>query len=59
MVDPRIRKLAKLIVNYCVEVKKGDEVVIGGGIESLPLLREIYREVLVNGGYPLQVNIQD
>ncbi len=59
MADPRIRKLAKLIVNYCVEVKKGDEVVIGGGIESLPLLREIYREVLVNGGYPLQVNIQD
>jgi len=59
MVDPRIQKLARLIVEYCVEVRKEDEVVISGGIEALPLIREIYREVLVHGGYPLIVNLRD
>ncbi len=59
MVDPRVSRLARLIAEYCVSVRKGDEVVIGGGFEALPLIRELYREVVSRGGYPLIVSIHD
>ncbi len=59
MVDPRISKLARLITEYCVGVREGDEVVISAGYEALPLIREIYREVVSRGGYPLLVAIRD
>ena len=41
-----LSKYAKLIVNYCVNVKKGAHVVIWGPVDSIPLINEIYREVL-------------
>ncbi|MFH1940719.1 MAG: aminopeptidase [bacterium] len=50
--DPRLTKLARLLVEYSVEVKEGDKVVISGTTASEPLLREIYREVLQAGGHP-------
>ncbi len=59
MVDPRVSRLAKLIVEYCVSVRRGDEVLVGAGFEALPLIRELYREVVVHGGYPLIVSIHD
>ena len=58
--DPRISKLASLLVNYSVEIKKGDKVSIGGTTFSEPLLKEIYKEVLKAGGHPrLQIQFQD
>ncbi|WFO75237.1 aminopeptidase [Desulfurococcaceae archaeon MEX13E-LK6-19] len=59
MVDPRVSRLAKLIVNYCVEVRENEEVVISAGLEALPLVREIYKEVVSIGAYPLMVNLRD
>ncbi|UCD96206.1 MAG: aminopeptidase [Candidatus Bathyarchaeota archaeon] len=53
MVDPRIAKLAKLCVNYSVSVKPKDQVLIRGSELSFLLLKEIYKECLVNGAHPM------
>lgn len=50
MADPRVKKLANLLTNYCVAVKPGDKVFIRGTGASMPLLIETYREVLRAGG---------
>jgi len=59
MVDPRISNLARLITEYCVYLKKGEEVVISGGIEALPLIREIVKYTVQKGAYPLMINLGD
>jgi aminopeptidase len=51
-------KFAKLLVNYEVDVKNGDKVLIMGSSEAIPLIRETYREVLKAGGYPIKPIIQ-
>ncbi len=53
------RKFASLLTDYCVEVKKGDEVLITSGLEALGLAREIYRRVLERGGYPRFMLVDD
>jgi len=53
LVDVRISRLANLIVNYCIDVKENDEVYITGTFEALPLIRELFREILLNNGYPM------
>ena len=53
MADPRVVKLANLLVNYSVEVKPGDKVMIGGGLTTQPLMEETYRAVVKAGGHPL------
>lgn len=52
MIDPRISRLAHLLVNYSVAVTPGDKVLIRGNTSSLPLVTETYREVLHAGGHP-------
>jgi aminopeptidase len=52
MPDLRAEKLADLLVNYSVSVKKGDQVAIQGESLAEPLLKEIYIKVLQAGGYP-------
>jgi len=52
MIDSRLKELAKLCVNYSVEVKPKEKVVIEGSVQALPLMRELYRECLVCGAYP-------
>ena len=53
MTDPRTKKLANLLVSYCIDVKPGDRVFISAGIPALPLITEIYREIIGAGGHPL------
>ena len=53
MTDPRYEKLAKVLVEYCLDVQKKDLVLIRAGLPSAPLVREVYREVLQAGGHPL------
>ncbi|MFX1337149.1 MAG: aminopeptidase [Promethearchaeota archaeon] len=48
-----LSKQAKLCVNYSVEVQKGESVLIQGSAETIPLMNEIYREVLRAGGHPM------
>ena len=52
MSDPRIQKLARLLVHYCVAVQPGDKVLINSGQTAFPLLKETFREVLRAGGHP-------
>ncbi len=50
--DSRITKLAKLLVNYSLKVKKGQLVKIRGSVATLPLIKASYEEVLKVGGHP-------
>ena len=52
MPDPRIIKLADLLVNYCVKVQPGQWVFIDSHIIAEPLANEVLRAVLEAGGLP-------
>ena len=52
MRDPRLQKLAGVLVNYSVGVKKGQLVRISGPPVSQPLIIELYHKVLEAGGHP-------
>ena len=52
MTDPRVAKLASLLVNYSLELKPGQIVRIDAGAVAAPLVREIYRESLRAGANP-------
>lgn len=43
---------AQVMVQYSTAVQPGDRVVIMGGVAAEPLLRSIYREVIIAGGLP-------
>ncbi|MBU0983941.1 MAG: aminopeptidase [candidate division Zixibacteria bacterium] len=50
--DPRVRKLAKVLVHYSLKLKKGKLVKIRGEIASLPLITACYEEALDLGAFP-------
>ncbi len=52
MTDPRITKLANLLVHYCTDVRPGDWVVIRSHVEGLPLVEETVRAVTLAGAHP-------
>jgi aminopeptidase len=52
MHDPRLDKLAKVLVNYSVAVKKDDLVVITGSTVAEPGIAAVFRAVLAAGGHP-------
>ena len=53
MRDPRLEKLADVLVNYSVGVKADQLVRISGPPVAQPLVVEIYRKVLAAGGHSL------
>lgn len=53
MTDPRIDKLAEVLVDYSTAVRPGDKVVIQGETTGAPLLTAVYARVLQAGGHPL------
>ncbi|MBU7016767.1 MAG: aminopeptidase [Theionarchaea archaeon] len=59
MTDARVERLADLVANYSVEVKEDQEVTINGSIDSRPLVAEIYKQVLLAGGYPTVIFRED
>ncbi|HRG90470.1 MAG TPA: aminopeptidase, partial [Chitinophagales bacterium] len=46
-------KYARLLVNYCLAVKKNDKVFISSSYLAEPLLREVVKEVYIAGGIPV------
>jgi aminopeptidase len=52
MTDPRVAKLADLLVNYSLELNPGEIVRIDGGTVAAPFVRELYREALRAGANP-------
>lgn len=55
MADPRVEKLADVLVSYSVTVRPGDKVLIRGGTQAEPLLKAVYAKVLQAGGHPLML----
>jgi aminopeptidase len=53
MRDPRLAKLADVLVNYSTSVSKGQLVRISGPPVSTPLVLEIHRKVIEAGGNPM------
>ena len=51
MQDPRIEKLAKVLVEYSLEVKKGDLMIIQAAEPAAPMVRAAYREALRAGAH--------
>ena len=60
MRDPRLERLADVIVNYSVGVKKDQLVRISAPTLATPLVTEIYRKVLAAGGHPfVRLNLEE
>lgn len=55
MHDPRLAKLAEVLVHYSTSVKKGDLVCIQGEAAAMPLIKEVYAAALKAGGHPFWV----
>jgi aminopeptidase len=53
VVDPRIEKLAGLLVERCIDVKPGWQVLVFGYPPARPLLEEICRQIGRRGAYAL------
>ncbi len=53
MHDPRIRQIAQVLVQYSLEVKPEWNVLIRTSPAGEPLAREVYREALRAGAYPV------
>jgi len=52
MTDPRVSKLADILVNYSIKVKPGDWVFVTATVNSIPLYNEVLRHVYKAGGKP-------
>ena len=50
--DPRVEKLARVLVHYSLEVRRGQLVRIGGTALAAPHLAAAYRECLLAGAHP-------
>jgi aminopeptidase len=50
--DTRIEKHAHILLNYSVELRKGDKVTILGELICYPLMKEIYRQAIKLGAFP-------
>jgi len=57
MNDPRFTTWARTLVHYSTDVQPGEVVAITGGVAAEPLLRAIYREVVLRGGYPVMIPV--
>lgn len=56
MTDPRIEKLADVIINYSLGIKEGDFFAINSAPIAAPLVEALYIRALAKGAFP-QVNI--
>lgn len=54
--DLLIQKHAAVIASYCLDLKKGEKLLIQGSIVTLPLIKECYRQAILLGAHP-QVKI--
>jgi aminopeptidase len=52
--DPRVAQYAKLLVETCVDVQPGWQVLVNGGILARPLLEAVSREVARRLAYAIQ-----
>jgi aminopeptidase len=53
MADPRVEKLADVLVSYSTKVQPGDKVLVQGDVLAEPLIKAVYARVLQAGGLPM------
>lgn len=53
MRDPRLDRLAEVLVRYSTGVRRGELVSLRGPVLAEPLIIALYREVLRSGGHPV------
>ncbi|MDF1545695.1 MAG: aminopeptidase [bacterium] len=53
--DPRIERLAKVLIHYSLKLKKGQLLKIQGEVATLPLIKAAYSEALKVGAHPYTV----
>jgi aminopeptidase len=51
--DERLKKLARLLVDYSVEAGEGEQVLVAGGAAAEPLIKEVYTRLLRAGAIPV------
>jgi aminopeptidase len=52
LTDPRIDKLAAILVDHSAAIKPGDRVAVEATTAALPLVRALYARILERGGHP-------
>jgi aminopeptidase len=52
MVDPRVERLATVLVDHSTGVREGDLVDVTAALPAAPLVRELYHRVLEAGAHP-------
>jgi aminopeptidase len=52
MNDPRISKLADVLINYSVKLKKNQLLLLSSTELAAPLIREIYKQAILLGAHP-------
>jgi aminopeptidase len=52
LVDPRVVKLAQILVSHSAQIKPGDRVAIEATTAAEPLVRALYASILEHGGHP-------
>ncbi|MFX1234017.1 MAG: aminopeptidase [Promethearchaeota archaeon] len=55
MINPMYEKLANIVVNYSLEVKKGHRVAITGPAFAKELFQALYAETIKSGAHPLAI----
>jgi aminopeptidase len=48
-----VEKLAILATDYCVDISEGKKIGIVGNIVAAPLIQQLYKHILLKGGYPV------
>ena len=52
MTDPRITKLAQILIKHSTRIESGDRVIIEATTAAEPLIRAVYNQILQAGGHP-------
>jgi aminopeptidase len=50
--DQRIEAMARVLARYSLKIKEGESVYIQGEVDTLPLMRALYQEVVDLGAHP-------
>ena len=59
MIDPRIKKQVKILVDYSLKVKSGDNVVILSEFSARPLVLEVYKYLLKKRAGEIRIKFSD
>jgi aminopeptidase len=57
--DPRIKKQAKILVDYSLKVKQGEKVVVNAEFTAKPLVLEIYKLLITRGANEVKLQFSD